>query len=371
VHRHLVSYPSGFYAGRRSGAGLSCAMSGARAVVVLAVILAGALFAGAVAQDDGRVGAGIGDDIIEPDSTVAGVTPTPTSAATALPIKTAAPSGVATPAPTPARQDYYITPGYGNAQKQSTEEKEVEKQKACDTGGRPPTSAMLGNPGAVLGDPKGSWLPILAAVAIGAGLFAVIAYGSRKRDGRQARPRALESVATLVAICGGLAALAAQFIPSAAVEDRPPKVARLSVRDVKERITRDVYLHSIPLTRRQEDRVKARYKGPDLDELGTVIWLEVRLQGFKGQELRLQYGSYDVSSGGALLPDTARSVRLVEPERDIQTLFVPAWVGYPRSDEFKVDFRLLDDHGGLLQLATTKVMTSEVFRYACPSGHVG
>jgi hypothetical protein len=337
----------------------------APALVVLVLLLIGVPLAQSAAQDPG-IANNIGDSVTDPQSTVQGVTPTPSGTATPLPLETATPEASATASaePTPVGRDFYITPGYGSATEQSNKDKRAERARACSIKNRPPTSHMLGVPGIVLGNPSGSWLPILAAVAFGALVFAGLAYVMRKRGAGSARQGPLEGIAALVGICGGLAALAAQFVPSAAVKERPPKAATMEVRDIKPRITRGEYLSKIPLSDRQRTRVHRRYTPIDLDEVGNVVWLEISLKGFKDQPLRLDYGSYDLDARGALLPDSSKSVQLGSAERDVQTLFFPAWVGYPRSQRFKAEFRLIDRRG-VQQLTATDPMTTSSFRYAC------
>jgi hypothetical protein len=321
------------------------------------------------ASDDGAEVVENGESLTDPQSTVPGVTPTPSSEATAVPLQTATPvaGGTATPAPTPAGQNFYISPGYGSATEQPEAGKEKEIKHACDTENRPPTSHMLGIPGLRPVSPSGSWVPILVAVAAGSALFAAIAFALRNAgSGNESlRPGLLEGIATLVAICTGLAGLAAQFIPSAAVRDRPPTATTLHVRDVKQRITRSEYLSRMDLTAAQWAQVHDKFTRADLEELGNVVWLEIGLAGFKGQTVRLQYGLYDLEAGGALLPNTARKVKLTTPKYDAQTVFYPAWVGYPRSARFKAEFRLLVDSHGLQDLAATRPMNGSPFRYAC------
>lgn len=339
------------------------------------LVLSSLVVATLVAFGPARVAAQqVGADVVEnrasvtdAGSAVPGVTPTPQSDATPVPLEaaTAVPGETETPAPTPAGQDYYISPGYGNATQQAQATKEKEVELACATADRPPTSHMLGIPGLRPADEGGSWVPILVAVAFGAALFATIAYALRKSTAGSRKPGVLEGVAGLVAICTGLAGLAAQFVPSAAVRDRPAKETTLLVRDVKQRITRNEYLSKMRLTPADWAKVRRRFSTIDLDELGNVVWLEIGLTGFEGQRVNLQFGLYDLDAGGALLPGTARNVKLTKPEHDAQTLFYPAWVGYPRSARFKAEFRLLDTNG-LQQLAATRPMNGAQFRYACP-----
>jgi hypothetical protein len=49
----------------------------------------------------------------------------------------------------------------------------------------------------------------------------------------------------------------------------------------------------------------------------------------------------------------------------VEALFVPIWVGYPRSESFEAQFRLLDD-GQVQQMASTGKMEGSKYRYTCP-----
>lgn len=320
------------------------------------------------AQDAAATGAEVveNSENVTDAGSVPGVTPTPDSTATPVPFETPTvePGATGTPAPTPAGQDYYVSPGYGNAEQQPPATKRAEINRACATPDRPPTSHMLGLPGLRPANESGSWVPILIAVAFGAALFATIAFALRKSAAEARRPGLLEGVAGLVAICTGLAGLAAQFVPSAAVKDRPAKATTLLVRDVKQRITRNEYLSKMDLSPADWAKVRRKFSPADLEELGNVVWLEIGLTGFKDQRVWLQYGLYDLDARGALLPATQRTVALTQPEHDAQTTFYPAWVGYPRSARFKAEFRLLDSNG-LQELAATRPMNGTRFRYAC------
>jgi hypothetical protein len=347
-----VSTPRGFAHG--------CGRTVRRATVALtsALLILGFTPAPAAPQRPAGGGSAIvenRDVIANPTATVSGVTPTPESTATAIPVDTSTPEPGATP--TPAGRDDYLTPGYGSAAEQSTKDKRREHAAACKTAGRPPTSPMLGVPGVVAGDPGGSWVPLVVAVAVGAALFAVVTYTLRRRAGETPPPGPLEGIATLVAICGGLAGLAAQFVPSASVKERPSREVAMVVRDVKPSITRREYLTKMKLPRRELSR-------EDLDEIGNVVWLEITLKGFKQRPLSLEYGLYDLNAREALLPGTSKPFQLREAKHDVQTSFVPVWVGYPKSTRFKAEFRLIDPEG-VQQLTATGAMHGSPFRYAC------
>jgi hypothetical protein len=48
----------------------------------------------------------------------------------------------------------------------------------------------------------------------------------------------------------------------------------------------------------------------------------------------------------------------------VETLFVPIWVGYPRSQSFEAQFRLLDGEQ-VQQMASTGKMAGSSYRYSC------
>jgi hypothetical protein len=347
----------------------------ARPVIRTTMLRALALLIGLVALlclTAGRVAAQDTDDrdspiltrppeMLNPQATAAAETPTPQSTATPIRIE---PDGPETPEPTPTSRDYR-TPGYGNAAQQRQEYKARERKAACKHAVKLPTSHMLGLPGIVKNPEDTDWVPLLLlAVAGGSAIFVGLAVALRKSGSAAAPGSVLEGVGTMVAICGGIAGLVTTLVPAAAIQKRPQREVSMVVRDVKPRITRGDYLRSLlghPPT--ADDLDGARLDRVDLKELGNVVWLDIRLKGFKGRPLQLQYGSYDVN-GEALLPGTSKVVSLNSAEHDHVTIFFPAWVGYPRSARFKAEFRLLD-HDGVQELAATGRMRGAKFRYAC------
>jgi hypothetical protein len=348
------------------------------AAAILAFGLAtGRAFADDTQTPDAQGGAAVIQDpgaIVDPVATVQGAAPTPTPdpAATPVPLTTPEPPGEkATPTPAPT-QRVFVSPGYGSASSQTTALKKDEQRHACKYGSKaPPTSHMLALPSAVpgTGGKGGSWVSLVLAVVGGAVLFLVLAFVLR----RKGKPigggsGTLEGLATFVAICGGLAALAAQFIPSARVDRPPPERAAMVVRDVKPRITHGEYLKKMgALTKSMTDKHN-RLKPVDRDEVGNVVWLQITLDGFKDRDLSLQYASYEVGAHGeALLVATFKPIPLRRPSHDVETYFYPAWVGYPRSKRFMAEFRLVEPRGGgVQQFAATGPMRGTDFRYVCP-----
>ena len=245
-------------------------------------------------------------------------------------------------------------PGWGSAADQPAEAKRIEAENDCK-GDPPPTSQMLGLPGSIAGDKGDSlgWLFLVIAAAML--LVAGVAYLIRQRRGPSASRGSLETVATVVGILGGVAGLAVQFVPGVGAQKAPAPAATMIVRDVNARIPRLEYARKVD---------SERPRGEDRHEVGNVIWLEIHLEGYRDKEPRLQYALYDPGAGGALLPGTAVVAPLPHSEEDVETQFVPVWVGYPLSEKFRASFRLLD--GTRVQaVAETNDMKASKYRYSC------
>ena len=245
--------------------------------------------------------------------------------------------------------------GWGSAADQTAKAKHTEAEKDCE-GTPPPTSKMLGLPGSVRGSEGGSlgWLALV--IAGGALSVAGIAYWVRRRRGPSTPRGSLESVATVVGILGAIAGLAVQFVPGVGVHETPAPAAKMTVRDINARIPRLEYAKKV--------KSKKLPKGEDRREVGNVIWLEVRLEGYRDKNVFLQYGLYDPGAGNALLPGTAVVTEIPHGDADVETHFVPIWVGYPLSPKFQAAFRLLD--GDRVQaVAETDNMRTSKYRYRC------
>jgi hypothetical protein len=96
-------------------------------------------------------------------------------------------------------------------------------------------------------------------------------------------------------------------------------------------------------------------------EIGNVVWLELRLSGYRRRELSVRWSEFDQKR---LIPGTSKSTPLATGDSDVQTVFLPVWVGYPNRETFEVRFRLLDG-GQARQLAKTDTMPTAMYRYAC------
>jgi len=251
-------------------------------------------------------------------------------------------------------------PGYGNASRQPLAVKADEAKQDC-VANRPPISKMLGIGGIVAGDQGTSWNGLVIVIALVALLVAITAFLIRRHrspSGARTPRGALEIVSTVVAILGGVVGLAVQFVPGVGVKEKPAREAAMTVRDVQARITRGEYAKKTGAT--------VRLGKFDRRQVGNVIWLEIALQGYSGKNATLQYAMYDPNAGGALLPGTAKMVPLRIEDKDSQKSFVPIWVGYPKSQKFRAQFRLLvGEPPQVRQLAETGAMPGSQFRYSC------
>ncbi len=244
--------------------------------------------------------------------------------------------------------------GWGNAADQKPEAKEAEAKADCQ-GSPPPTSRMLGLPSSIGGSDGSNWGRLVLVIAGAALLVAAAAYVIRQRSGSSSSRGPLESAATVVGIIGGIAGLAVQFVPGVGVHAELTPVATMKVRDVNARIPRLEYATTLGSKRPTEE---------DQAEVGNVVWLEIRLEGYADKDPKLQYASYDAGPGGALLPGTAVVAPLSHGDEDVETLLVPIWVGYPLSAKFRAVFRLVE-RGRVQALAETGDMRASKYRYSC------
>jgi hypothetical protein len=251
------------------------------------------------------------------------------------------------------------TPGYGSAADQLPEAKRAEirsVENSCKTNAPPPTSTMLGLPGVIGGDDENTVGWYLIAGAVGALLVAAAAFAVKHRGKGDGAMGSLSNAATLIGIVAAVTGLAVQFVPGLRLAEPPPPEATMEVGQVHPRITREEYarktnsdFHLKPLDRR---------------EVGNVIWVEVELKGYKDKHPSLQYALYDSDAAGALLPGTAKRIPLNAQGKDVETLFVPIWVGYPKSNHFQAQFRLLEGEQ-VQQMASTGKMRGSDYRYTC------
>ncbi len=250
------------------------------------------------------------------------------------------------------------TPGYGNAADQSVgaKQEEIRQVEEKCLSNRPPTSTMLGLPGTVGGDEDGWWGWLLILIAGGLLLVAGLGFLLVKNRSRNNPIWSLSTAAATIGIVSGLAGLVVQFVPGVGVNEHPPPEATMEVRQVHSRITRAEYA--------RKTGSELRLQPADRREVGNVIWVEVRVRGYQDRSPALQYALYDSGAAGALLPGTAKRIDLKPEDRDVETLLVPIWVGYPKSDAFEAQFRLLDGEQ-VEQMASTGRMKGSTYRYSC------
>ena len=252
-------------------------------------------------------------------------------------------------------QDPRIASGSGSAQLQSEPAKRREARAACNA--KPlPVSSMLGLPGTIGGDDTSSWGALLIALAICSGVLALVIWRRRRRRGRSEPRDPLETISTVIAIVGGVVGLAVQFVPGIGIDDPPPPEAHMDVREVHARITHGEYA--------DKTRSAGGLSRADRREIGNVVGLELDLKGYRGKRLGLQYGLYRPSAGGALVPGTAREIDLTTEHQDVESSFLPIWVGYPKDGKFQAQFRLIQN-GQVRQMAATGEMRGTQQRYTC------
>lgn len=308
------------------------------------------------------------DAVVAPESTTARPPPPDDPPASTTTNPTPAPGPQTTtattaatpqpPAPPPAAPEILRNdPGAGNAAAQSAGSKRREASAACSSQ-RPPINEMLAIGGIVASDEASPWARLALFVAacfavVGAIAFLVRRRAARRTDAPVAARGRLETASTLVAIIGTLIAIGDQL-----VTDSPPPEAVMTVRDVLPRITRGEYARRTGSEVRRIPRIDRR-------EVGNVVLLEIRLSGYEGRRLDLQYATYslDHNVSGTLLHGTDRTVGLRVAD-ELQTSFVPIWVGYPKSARFEAQFRLIEN-AQIRQLTNAGPMRGSAYRYAC------
>jgi hypothetical protein len=290
----------------------------------------------------------------EPPTSTTPETPTTTTPQTPTTTTPAVP-----PAPPPmSAETLRSDPGARSAAAQSLKRKRQEARAAC-TPERPPINQMLAIGGLVAADERSPWGRVALFVAVCFAVIGVVAFlirraANRAGDAPPAVRGSLETISLVVAIAGTLVAIADQF-----VTEPPPPEATVAVRDVLPRVTRDEYARRTGVDVSNISKLDRR-------EVGNVVLLEIRLTGYRGKELGLQYATYSLDRNvtGALLPGTDVTVGLRVANEDTQTSFVPIWVGYPKSARFEAQFRLIENDE-IRQLTSTGPMKGSRYRYAC------
>ena len=220
---------------------------------------------------------------------------------------------------------------------------------------------MLGLPGSIGGDDSANWGPLLLIAAITSGGVALVVRWRRSRRDRRESRDPLETASTMLAAIGTVVGLVLTFFPSLGADAPPPPSAQMETRMAHARITRGEYVKKL--------RVSQHLSAEDKREVGNVVWLRLQLESYSDKPLRVQYGTYTKQFGGALLPGTTREVDLGSERGDVETTFVPIWVGHPRwtpdLPTFSAQFRLIDPQGQILEMARTGPMATAQLRYVC------
>jgi predicted small integral membrane protein len=300
--------------------------------------------------------------------------------------------GTQPPAKAPGPAAAAVGVGMGDASQQGPKSKWREAARSCK--GHPQHSELLAVKG-LTSERDHRWLTwTIVAITVAAGAVALVAVLARRRRGASpATPRKamLELVATMVAIAGTLAGLASAFIPGVGVRERPAPEVTMTVREVHASITHGDYLaktkrrdEAVALTRgrllssRTWDQLaagkrsglhKAAESRKDLDrlEIGDVAWIELSFTGYRGEDLTLQWALFHPEPGAPLIPDTEGYYPIeVTEDGDHSSQFIPIWFGLPVQERFRTEFRVMNSHKELLQMASTEAMKGSGYRYACP-----
>ncbi|HEY6762137.1 MAG TPA: hypothetical protein VI318_21740 [Baekduia sp.] len=249
--------------------------------------------------------------------------------------------------------------GVGSAELQQPAAKTREARVSC-TAHPPATSSLLSLGGVASGEPHRALVKPLVAIAAAGGALAFVMFLVRRRRTANADRRStLEVAGTAVAIVGTLGAFAVNYF-GAGVKDHPPPSVTMTVREVHARVTHGAY----------EDAVGVppgvrRLGAVDRREIGNVVWLEVHTVGYDGARLRLQWAMFHAGPGEPFIQDTKKHKDIkVDGEADVETQFLPIWIGSPRVRRFRAEFRVLDGEQ-VRQIASTGPMRGIAYRYAC------
>jgi len=250
----------------------------------------------------------------------------------------------------------------GVAGSQPASQREREYVQSCADKALWPVSPLAAIAGSNVTDRQDRWPWHLLVVALLI-LIAAFAVRARRRRGTKQGPGMsnLEAGATIVGIAVALPGIAGLFFPGIGSQHHPPARATMVVRDVQARVTRGEFItHAIP----PQGRPKLAHSF-DRQEIGDVIWLQLGLDGFRGDALTLTWASYSRPGGYSLIPKTDDALEIrVGKHNDAETRFLPVWVGLPKY-AFQVRFRLIDERRELREVARTGDMRGSQLRYAC------
>lgn len=252
-----------------------------------------------------------------------------------------------------------------DASRQPRAVKATEANQSCAQS-RPPTGRMLAVGTTILSE-EGGTLATWAFI-LGAATLLVTSTVFLVRTGRLkalARTGPLETASIVIGITAAIVGLAVTFIPGVGVGEHPPPEATMSVREVHPRITHGSYDDVIAAAERGGKRGSDKLDAFDRREIGNLVWLELRLAGYRRRQLALQWAEFDRSADKkAFIPGTSKRTPLRTGDSERQTVFLPVWVGYPNRARFEVQFRLLDGDQ-VRQLSKTGLMRAAAYRYVC------
>jgi hypothetical protein len=250
----------------------------------------------------------------------------------------------------------------GVAGSQPVSQREREYLQSCKDKALWPVSPLAAIAGSNVTDRQDRWPWYLLVVALLILVAAFIVRTSRRRGPKESPgPSNLEVGATIVGIVVALPGIAGLFFPGIGTQHHPPAHATMVVREVQARITRGEFIkRAIP----RPERPKLKHEF-DRQEIGDVIWLQLGLDGFRGDALTLTWASYSRPGGYSLIPRTDNALQVrVGKHSDAETRFLPIWVGLPKYP-FQVRFRLIDDRRQLREVTRTGDMRGSQLRYAC------
>ena len=277
-------------------------------------------------------------------------------------------STAAAPAPPLDRPAKSQTGGVAGSQPESQRRKEYTRSCKGKDKTLWPVSRLAAIAGSQVTDRQDRWPWYVLALA-GLVVFVTSAvWGGRylrARHNKEPTPPVglLSGAGALVGLLLALPGLVGLVLPGVGTQHHPPPQATMAVREVQARITRGDFIRQA-IAPSKRPTLKNDF---DSQEVGHVVWLELDLSGFRGDDLKLTWASYSRPGGYSLIPKTEDAIPVeVGAHSDAETRFLPIWVGLPKY-EFQVRFRLIDGRRELRQVARTGDMRGSLLRYNCAS----
>jgi hypothetical protein len=311
--------------------------------------------------------------VTEQDTPSTSTTTTDTSTTDTTTETTPTPAGTETTSTSPSEGTMTSSPALdrpvtksqtgGEAGSQPLSQRRQEYEESC-SGDQAvwPISPLDAIAGSSVTDRQDRWPWALLVVAVVILAAATVTHGQRRRGAAaSARMNRLEAGGAIVGIVVALPAVVGLFFPGIGTQHHPPPQATMLVREVQARVTRGEFIRRA-LKKPDQPKIKHEF---DLREIGDVIWVQMDLEGFRGDSLELTWASYSRPGGYSVIPATGHSLQVqVGPNSDAETRFIPIWVGLPQYP-FQVRFRLIDDERELREVARTGDMRGSQLRYAC------